>query len=84
MKPRFGQVVFGSLAPLFGAGLQLRSAELGNEVAYAGAALSLVGASYMAIASFRDARGRIEPRSLTSIAHARRALSFEPPAVARR
>lgn len=84
MKPRFGQVVFGSLAPLFGAGLSLRATELSNEVAYAGAALSLVGASYMAIASIRDARCRMEPRPLAYIAHARRALSLELPAIAGR
>ena len=48
MRPSFGTVVFGALSPLFGAGLSLKETALGNEVAYAGAALSLAGASYAA------------------------------------
>ena len=75
MKPSFGPVVLGSLSPLFGAGLTFRATEGGNEVAYAGAALSLVGASYTAIASIRESRRRMEARPLAYIAHARHALS---------
>lgn len=72
MWPTFGKVVFGSLAPLFGAGLAVQATDPGNKVGYAGAALSLSGAIYQAIASIRGGRRAIENRPLAYIAHARR------------
>lgn len=74
MKPTFGQVTFASLVPLFGSGLTLRTTDTGNELAYAGAALSFVGAAYAAIASIRGNRQHAEARPLAYIARARHFL----------
>jgi hypothetical protein len=74
MRPSFGKVVLGTLAPLFGAGLSLRSTDPGNQAAYAGAALSLFGAAYQAIASIHGSRAAVANRPLAYVAHARRAL----------
>lgn len=74
MRPTFGKVVFGSLAPLFGAGLAIQATDPGNKVGYAGAALSLSGAIYQAISSIRGSRRAVENRPLAYIAHARREL----------
>jgi hypothetical protein len=71
MRPTFGKVAFGSLAPLFGAGLTVQTTDLGNKLGYAGAALSLSGAIYQAIDSIRGSRMAIENRPLAYIAHAR-------------
>lgn len=75
MRPVFGKVAYGSIAPLFGAGLTLKATDQGNVVAYAGAALSLVGSAYVAIASIRDARRNAEAKPLAYIAHARKTLT---------
>ncbi len=75
MRPAFGKVAYGSLAPLFGAGLTMKATDQGNAIAYAGAALSLVGAAYLAIASIRDPRRAAEARPLAYIAHARRTIA---------
>jgi len=72
MRPSFGKVVFGSLAPLFGAGLTVQATDIGDKVVYAGAALSLAGAAYQAIASIRDGRRIAESRPLAYVAHAKR------------
>lgn len=72
MKPTFGKVAFGALAPLFGAGLAVQATEIGNRVGYAGAVLSLSGAIYQAISSIRDNRRVVEKRPLAYIAYARR------------
>jgi hypothetical protein len=71
MRPTFGKLVFGSLAPLFGAGLAVQATDPGNKVGYASAALSLSGAIYQAVASIRDNRIAVENRPLAYIAHAR-------------
>jgi hypothetical protein len=75
MRPAFGTVVFSSLIPLFGAGLALQSTEQGNLVAYTGAALSLAGSAYQAIASIRTPRMAHEAKPLAYIARARRLLA---------
>jgi hypothetical protein len=72
MRPTFGKVVFGSLAPLFGAGLAVQATDPGSKVGYAGAALSLSGAIYQAISSIRGSRRAVENRPLAYIAHVRR------------
>ena len=75
MRPSFGKIVLGALAPLFGAGLSLHSTDPGNQaVAYTGAALSLSGAAYQAIASIHGSRAAVANRPLAYIAHARTAL----------
>jgi len=71
MRPTFGEVVLGSLAPLFGAGLSLQATALGDTTAYAGAALSLAGAAYQAIASIRVGRA-LANLPLAYVAHAKR------------
>lgn len=71
MRPTFGKVAFGSLAPLFGAGLTVQTTDPGNKLGYAGAALSLTGAIYQAIDSIRGSRMAVENRPLAYIAHAR-------------
>lgn len=75
MRPAFGRIAFASLVPLFGSGLALQSTDQGNVVAYAGAALSLVGTAYQAIASIRGPRLAHEAKPLAYIAHARRELA---------
>lgn len=74
MRPSFGKIVLGALAPLFGAGLALHSADSGNQAAYAGATLSLSGAAYQAIASIHGSRAAVANRPLAYVAHARAAL----------
>lgn len=74
MRPSFTRVVFGSLAPLFGAGLALHTTDQGNVLGYAGATVSLVGAAYQAIASIRGPRLTQEPKPLAYIARARKEL----------
>ncbi len=71
MRPNFGKIVWGSLVPLFGAGLSLHSADVGNQGAYAGSALSLSGAAYQAIASIHGHRIAVENCPLAYVAHAR-------------
>lgn len=75
MRPVFGKVAYGSIAPLFGAGLTMQATDQGNAIAYAGAALSLVGTAYLAIASIRGPRRAAEAKPLAYIAHARRTLA---------
>jgi hypothetical protein len=70
MQRTFGQVILGSLAPLFGAGLTVQATDTGNAIAYAGSALTLAGAAYLAIASVQGSRA-IRDRPLAYIAHAR-------------
>jgi hypothetical protein len=70
MQRTFGPVIFGSLAPLFGAGLTVQATDSGNAIAYAGSALTLAGAAYSAIASIQGSR-TIRDRPLAYIAHAR-------------
>jgi len=72
MRPSFGKVVFGALAPLFGAGLAAQATDPGNAIGYAGVALSLSGAAYQAIASIRGSREAVANRPLAYVAHARR------------
>lgn len=72
MRPTFGKVAFGSLAPLFGAGLAVQAADVGSKVGYTSAALSLSGAIYQAIASIQGSRRAVENRPFAYIAHARR------------
>ncbi len=70
MRPSFASVTFGSLVPLFGAGLALHTTDQGNVLGYAGAAVSLVGAAYQAISSIREPRLAQEAKPLAYIAHA--------------
>ncbi|WP_027793154.1 hypothetical protein [Paraburkholderia acidipaludis] len=70
MRPTFGKVVLGSLAPLFGAGLSLQAMASGDVKAYTGAALSLAGAAYQAIASIRGGRALVN-HPLAYVAHAK-------------
>lgn len=87
MRPSFAKVVFGSLAPLFGAGLALQTTDQGNVLAYAGTTVSLAGAAYQAISSIHGARLTQEAKPLAYIAHARKELApnpaFQPTAFSR-
>jgi hypothetical protein len=74
MRPAFGKVVCSSITPLFGAGLTLHATAQGNAIGYAGAALSLAGAAYHAIASIRAPRIAHSVKPLAYIAHAHRLL----------
>lgn len=74
MRPSFAKVVYGSLTPLFGAGLSLQATDQGNIIGYAGAAASLVGAAYQAISSIRGPRLTQELKPLAYIARARKEL----------
>lgn len=71
MKPTWNKIAFGSIAPLFGAGISLGAAEPENHLVYAGAAISFTAAAYQAIASIRDDRIRQLTKPLAYIAHAR-------------
>lgn len=74
MRPSFERIAFGSLAPLFGAGLALHTTDQGNVLGYAGATVSLVGAAYQAISSIRGPRLAQESKPLAYIARARKEL----------
>jgi hypothetical protein len=74
MRPSFASVTFGSLAPLFGAGLALHTTDQGNVLGYAGAAVSLVGAAYQAISSIRGPRLTQEAKPLAYIVRARKEI----------
>ncbi|WP_199135371.1 hypothetical protein [Delftia sp. ASV31] len=78
MRTSFGKIVLGALTPLFGSGLSLHSTDPGNPVAYAGAALSLSGAAYQALASIHGSRAAVANRPLAYVAHARAALLPRP------
>lgn len=69
MQPTLGKVVLGALAPLIGAGFTVQATDSGNMTAYAGAALSLAGAAYHAIASIRGG-GALRNRPLAYAVHA--------------
>lgn len=71
MRPTWGKIAFGSLVPLFGAGLALHGADVGNLELYAGAALSFAGAAYQAIATVDGNREQLLRRPLAYVAHAR-------------
>jgi hypothetical protein len=87
MRPSFASVAFGSLTPLFGAGLALQATDQGNVLGYAGSTVSLVGAAYQAISSIRGPRLAQEAKPLAYIARARKELlpnhSFQPTAFSR-
>lgn len=70
MKPTWSQISFGSIAPLFGAGLTLHATPVSNEVAYAGSAFTLAASAYQAISSVRGNRERELRKPLAYIAHA--------------
>jgi len=74
MQPTLGKVILGSLAPLFGAGFTVQATDSGSMTAYAGAALSLAGAAYQAIASIRGG-GALRNRPLAYVVHANQAFS---------
>lgn len=74
MRPTFGKVMWGSLLPLFGAGLTLQGTDPGNTMTHAGAALTFANAIYQAIDSIQSSRV-VKNRPLAYIAHARRALA---------
>ncbi len=74
MHPTLGKMVLGSLVPLFGAGFTVQATDSGNVTGYAGAALSLAGAAYLAIASIRGGNA-LRNRPLAYVAHASRAFS---------
>jgi|GEM_PF-506684 hypothetical protein len=70
MKPTWKRISFGSISPLFGAGLAWYTTDTGNHLAYASAALSFAGAAYQAISSISDNRDKLLSRPLAYIAHA--------------
>jgi hypothetical protein len=72
MRTPWKKVVFGSMMPLFGSGIALQSADLGNKILYAGAALSFAGAAYQAIATIQANRAQLLRRPLAYVAHVRR------------
>lgn len=57
MKPIWEKITFGSIAPLFGAGLTLLATQTDNKLVYAGEAISLAGTTYQAIRSIRTVQG---------------------------
>ena len=71
MRPTWGKIAFGSLIPLFGAGVALHGADVGNLEVYAGAALSFAGAAYQAISTVTGNREQLLRRPLAYVAHAR-------------
>lgn len=71
MKPTWDKITMGSLIPIFGSGLALYATETGNKVAYAGSALSFVGAAYQAISSIRENKDQLMKRPLAYLAHSR-------------
>lgn len=71
MRPTWQKISFGSLCPLFGAGLAWQATETGNYLAYSGSALSFAGTAYQAISSIRENRDRQTSMPLAYIAHAR-------------
>lgn len=72
MRPTWGKITFGSLIPLFGAGIALHGADTGNLELYAGTALSFAGAAYQAISTVSGNREQLLQRPLAYVAHARR------------
>ena len=70
MKPTWNQISFGSIAPLFGAGLTLHATPVSNEVAYIGSAFTLAACAHQAITSVRGNRERELRKPLAYIAHA--------------
>lgn len=70
MKPTWSQISFGSIAPLFGAGLTLYATPVSNEVAYMGSAFTLAACAYQAISSVRGNREEELRKPLAYIAHA--------------
>ncbi|PZQ13961.1 hypothetical protein [Pseudoxanthomonas winnipegensis] len=73
MRPAFGKVIFGSLAPLFAAGFAIQAMEPGNTATRTGAALLFAGTAYQALANIQGSRA-IKNRPLAYIAHARAAF----------
>ena len=70
MRPTWSQISFGSIAPLFGAGLTLHATPIGNEVAYVGSAFTLAACAHQAIKSVRGNRENELRKPLAYIAHA--------------
>jgi hypothetical protein len=75
MRPAFGAVVFGSIAPLLGSGLLWHGGGPENPMMQAGAALSFAGTAYQAIASVRNGRREAMNRPLAYLALARRSFA---------
>ncbi|MDR2331444.1 MAG: hypothetical protein LBE58_17725 [Comamonas sp.] len=73
MRITLGKVTFGSLIPLFGAGLTLHGTDSNSPIAYTGAAFSLAGAAYHAIASIKE-NNISKNRPLAYAAHFSRAF----------
>lgn len=71
MKPTWRKIGFGSISPLFGAGLAWSATDTGNHLGYAGAALTFAGTAYQAISSIRGNRDMLLSKPLAYIAHAR-------------
>ncbi|MBM4928307.1 hypothetical protein HYO35_22425 [Vibrio parahaemolyticus] len=73
MSPTWRHITFGKIIPLFGAGFTVNAIDANEDtLAYAGAALSLAGVAYDAIASIRSDRERAQNKPLAYIAHAHR------------
>lgn len=70
MRPTWSQISFGSIAPLFGAGLTLHATPVSNEVAHIGSTLTLAACAYQAIKSVRGNREVELRKPLAYIAHA--------------
>lgn len=69
MRPSFGDIVFGSLVPLGGAGLSLYATDPSSPAGRAGAALTLTNVIYQAINSMRGDHA-LTNRPLAYVAHA--------------
>lgn len=76
MRPAFGAVVFGAIAPLLGSGLLWHTGDREDPVMQAGAVLTIAGAAYQAIASVRNGRREAMNRPLAYLALARRSFQF--------
>lgn len=71
MKPTWRQISFGSLAPLFGAGLSLKALDVSMESAFVGGALTFTSCAYSAISSIRSNRVTQLKKPLAYVAHSR-------------
>lgn len=78
MRFSWKTLTFGTLTPLIGGGLALASTAHDERMAYAGAAVSFVGAAYQALSSVRGLSPAQAQQPLAYVAHARTWLGSRP------
>ncbi|MDO6786333.1 DUF6236 family protein [Cobetia marina] len=74
MKPTWRSISFGSIVPLFGAGLTWYSTGADNKLAYAGAASTFAACAYQAISTIHGNREINFKKPLAYIAHAHKSF----------